>query len=60
MGIHADVQAASTLVALAVRVTGATGCYKGPGGNSTLIITFGPVTLTAADGRVSTLNININ
>jgi hypothetical protein len=58
--IDADVQAASTLVALAVRVTGATGCYKGPGGNSTLIITFGPVTLTAADGRVSTLNININ
>jgi hypothetical protein len=47
-------------VALAVRVTGATGYYKGPGGNSFVIITFGPVTLTKADGSVSTFNINIS
>ncbi|MCX4785585.1 MULTISPECIES: DUF6882 domain-containing protein [unclassified Streptomyces] len=58
--INADEQGASTLVALAVRVTGAAGYYKGPGGNSAVIITFGPVTLTAADGKVSTFNININ
>ncbi|WP_326741042.1 DUF6882 domain-containing protein [Streptomyces sp. NBC_01022] len=58
--IDADVTAASTLVALAVRVTNATGYYKSPGSNSTLIITFGPVTLTAKDGSVSSFNININ
>jgi hypothetical protein len=58
--ISADEQAAATLVALAVRVTGATGYYKGPGGKSFVIITFGPVTLTNADGSVSTFNINIS
>lgn len=57
--ISADAQAASTLVALAVGVTGATGYYKGPGARSTVIITFGPVTLTAADGSVSRFNVNI-
>ncbi|MGW7044158.1 DUF6882 domain-containing protein [Streptomyces avermitilis] len=58
--IEADEKAASTLVALAVRVTKAAGYYKGPGGNSAVIITFGPVTLTAADGSVSSFNINID
>ena len=57
--IDADVTAASSLVALAVRVTNATGYYKSPGSNSALIITFGPVTLTAADGSVSSFTINI-
>ncbi|EFL12845.1 DUF6882 domain-containing protein [Streptomyces sp. C] len=52
--IDADERAAAALVALAVRVTGATGYYKGPGGGSSVIITFGPVTLTRADGGVST------
>ncbi|MCF3134759.1 hypothetical protein [Streptomyces olivochromogenes] len=56
--INADAQAASTLMALAVRVTEATGYYKGPGNNSSVIITFGPVPLTNADGSVSTFNIN--
>jgi hypothetical protein len=45
---------------LAVRVTEATGYYRGPGGNSAVITTFGPVTLTAADGNVSSFNINID
>ncbi|MCX5315595.1 DUF6882 domain-containing protein [Streptomyces sp. NBC_00154] len=58
--IEVDEKAASSLVALAVRVTKAIGYYKGPGNNSAVIITFGPVTLTAADGSVSTFNININ
>ncbi len=58
--LDADAQAASTLVALAVRVTRATGYYKGPGSRSSVIITFGPVTLTHADGSVSTFNIDIN
>ncbi|MER6025569.1 DUF6882 domain-containing protein [Streptomyces sp. NPDC001851] len=58
--INADVQAASALVAVAVRVTEATGYYKGPGGKSSVIITFGPVTLTTADGSVSTFDISIS
>ncbi|MFB7510367.1 DUF6882 domain-containing protein [Streptomyces broussonetiae] len=58
--INADAQAASTLVALAVRVTEATGYYKGTGSSSSVIITFGPVTLTNADSSVSTFNIDIN
>ncbi|MEV5958215.1 DUF6882 domain-containing protein [Streptomyces sp. NPDC051987] len=57
--IDADEQTASTLAALAFRVTGATGYYRGPGRNSSyVIITFGPVTLTKADGSVSTFTIN--
>ncbi|MFK0113851.1 DUF6882 domain-containing protein [Streptomyces sp. NPDC091217] len=59
--IDADEHTASTLAALAFRVTGATGYYRGPGGNSSyVIITFGPVTLTKSDGSVSTFDINIS
>lgn len=57
--IEADEAAASTLVALAVRVTEATGYYRSPGGDSATIITFGPVTLTAADGSVSDFTISV-
>lgn len=57
--IDADEKAASSLVALAVRVTNATGYYKSPGNNSSVVITFGPVTLTAADGTVSSFSIHI-
>ena len=57
--MEVDETAASTLVALAVRVTEATGYYRGPGGNSAVIITFGPVTLTATDGSVSTFNVSV-
>jgi len=57
--IEADETSASTIVALAVRVTEATGYYRGPGGKSAVIITFGPVTLTAADGSVSDFTINV-
>ncbi|MFF3617023.1 DUF6882 domain-containing protein [Streptomyces sp. NPDC002580] len=56
--VEADESAAATIVALAVRVTKATGYYRGPGANSTAIITFGPVTLTAADGSVSGFDIS--
>ncbi|WBO68760.1 DUF6882 domain-containing protein [Streptomyces camelliae] len=56
----ADEQAVSTLVAIAVRATRATGFYRGPGGNASVIITFGPVTLTAADGSTSTFDIDID
>ncbi|WP_236653345.1 DUF6882 domain-containing protein [Streptacidiphilus melanogenes] len=58
--IDADEQAASTLAALAFRVTRATGFYKGPGANSSyVVITFGAVTLTQADGAVSTFDIKV-
>ena len=57
--VDADEQTAATLAALAVRITEATGFYRGPGGNSYVIITFGPVTLTGADGSMSTFNIDI-
>ncbi|MFD9466842.1 DUF6882 domain-containing protein [Streptomyces sp. NPDC060027] len=58
--IEADEKSASTLVAIAVRVTEATGYYRGAGGNSAVIITFGSVTLTAADGSVSSFDISID
>ncbi|WP_393054800.1 DUF6882 domain-containing protein [Streptomyces sp. LN549] len=53
-----DEQAAATLAALAVRITKATGFYRGPGANSVAVITFGPVTLADADGSTSTFSIN--
>ncbi|MEU0272394.1 DUF6882 domain-containing protein [Streptomyces sp. NPDC006307] len=58
--IEADEATASALVALAVRVTAATGYYRAPGGNSVLIITFGPVTLTAADGSTSSFELTVD
>lgn len=58
--IDADEHAAATLAALAVRITEATGFYRGPGGNSVAIITFGPVTLTTEDGSTSTFKIDVS
>jgi hypothetical protein len=58
--VQADAETASTLTALAVRITGATGFYQGAASTSIPIITFGPVTLTAEDGTTSTFTININ
>jgi hypothetical protein len=57
--IDADEEKASTLAALAVRITRAAGFYRGAGNASIPIITFGPVTLTTQDGTTSTLTINI-
>ncbi|THA80309.1 DUF6882 domain-containing protein [Streptomyces sp. A0592] len=56
----ADEQVAASLAALAVRITRAAGFYRGSGGGSVVIITLGPVTLTAADGSTSTFNVNID
>lgn len=58
--IDADEEAAVTLAALAVRITEATGFYRGPGANSVAIITFGPVTLTAEDGSTSTFDVHVD
>ncbi|OAH09688.1 DUF6882 domain-containing protein [Streptomyces jeddahensis] len=56
--VEADEQTAATLAALAVRITKATGFYRGRGARSIAIITFGPVTLTAQDGSTSSFKID--
>lgn len=55
----ADDETAASLAALAVRITRATGFYRGTGSASFPVITFGPVTLTAADGSTSTFAISV-
>jgi hypothetical protein len=57
--IEADDQVAATLAALAVRITQATGFYRGPGRTAITIITFGTVTLTSRHGDTSTFEIEI-
>ncbi|MFD7442406.1 DUF6882 domain-containing protein [Streptomyces sp. NPDC059909] len=57
--VDADEQQAATLAALAVRITKAAGFYRGSGGSSIPVITFGPVTLTAEDGSTSTFTMDI-
>lgn len=57
--IDADEETAATLAALALRITQATGFYRGTGSASIPIITFGAVTLTAQDGAISTFKIDI-
>jgi hypothetical protein len=54
-----DEEAAASLAALAVRITRATGFYRGTGHAAVPIITFGPVTLTSRDGTTSTFKIDI-
>lgn len=39
--VKADAKQAATMVSIAVRVTGAGGFYRAPGGASTVFITFG-------------------
>jgi hypothetical protein len=55
----ADDETAAGLAALAVRITRATGFYRGTGSASFPVITFGPVTLTARDGSTSTFAIDV-
>lgn len=49
---------ASTLTALAARITKATGFYRGSGA-SHVLITFGPVTINRADGTSRTVDISL-
>ncbi|MFJ8006625.1 DUF6882 domain-containing protein [Streptomyces fagopyri] len=56
---EADDHKAAALAALAVRITGATGFYRGPGNGASAIITFGPVTVTTRDGSTSTFRIDV-
>lgn len=57
--IHTDEEKAATIAALAVRITHATGFYRGTGSASIPIITFGAVTLTTQDGATSTFKIDV-
>lgn len=57
--VEADDDMAATLAALAVRITRATGFYRGTGTVSIPIITFGVVTLTTKEGEASTFKINV-
>ena len=54
--IPVDESGAADLAAMAFRVCEATGFYRGPGA-STTFFTFGPVTVTAADGTSRTFRI---
>ncbi|WP_405058916.1 hypothetical protein OG474_40160 [Kribbella sp. NBC_01505] len=55
----ADDSQVASLTAIAVRVTRAAGYYRGPGGSGYTVMTFGPVTLTAADGTTSSFAIDV-
>lgn len=57
--LEVDEKGAFSLAAIAFRVTGATGFYRGPGRTSAIFMTFGPVTITTADGQPTTFEINI-
>jgi hypothetical protein len=57
--VEVDQETAGSLAALALRITRATGIYRGTGSASIPIITFGPVTLTGESGDVSTFEIDI-
>jgi uncharacterized protein DUF6882 len=57
---NADEPTAARLGALAVRITQATGYYRGTGSPSIPIITFGAITLTTKDGKTSTFTINVS
>ena len=50
---------AADLAALAFRVSGATGYYRAPAGPAALHLTFGPVTITGADGDPETFTVDV-
>jgi hypothetical protein len=58
--LEADQEQAATIGALALRISRATGFYRGTGSSSVPFITFGAVTVTDNDGNESTFAINVN
>jgi hypothetical protein len=58
--IEADLDRATAMAALALRVTEATGYFRGNGGETIPFLTFGPVTLTSADGAVEIFEIELS
>jgi hypothetical protein len=61
--IEANREMAATMAAFAVRITGATGFYRGAGeldSDPMPILIFGPVTIRTADGRTSVFEIEVS
>jgi hypothetical protein len=61
--VEADKEKAATMAALAVRLTGATGFYRGTGeseADPVPVFIFGPVTITTKDGRLSVFEIEVS
>jgi len=61
--VEADKEKAATMAALAVRITGATGFYRGAGesdADPVPVLIFGPVTTRAHDGTVSVFEIEVS
>jgi hypothetical protein len=57
---NVDESMAASLSALALRITRATGFYRGTGSASIPIITFGAITLTTNNGDSSTFTIDVS
>lgn len=57
--LDVDDETAASLAAFAVRITRATGFYRGTGHAAIPIITFGEVTLTSRDGSTSNFTIEV-
>ena len=57
--LDVDDELAASLAALAVRITTATGFYRGTGGAAVPIITFGTITLTGQDGSTRQFTIDV-
>ena len=57
--IEADLDKATAMAAIALRVTDATGYFRGDGDETIPFLTFGPVTLTDRDGTSSTFEIEV-
>ncbi len=57
--VDADDETAASLAALAVRITRATGFYRGTGAAAIPIITFGVITLTGRDGTTRQFTIDV-
>ncbi|MFE4546858.1 DUF6882 domain-containing protein [Streptomyces sp. NPDC056785] len=57
--VEVDEETAGTIAAVALRITGAAGFYRGGGRTAFPVITFGPVTLTAADGAVTSFAVDV-
>jgi hypothetical protein len=61
--IEADKEKAATMAALAVRISGATGFYRGAGesdADPVPVFIFGPVTTVTDDGRTSVFEIEVS
>jgi hypothetical protein len=57
--IAANLEKATTMAAIALRITEATGYFRGDGRETIPFLTFGPVTLTGTDGTIETFEVEL-